>query len=61
MFSYFCIMDLQLVLVLLLFFIALFYIGRLIYRNVSSNRGCASNCGKCSADFSNIKLPEVKS
>jgi bacterioferritin-associated ferredoxin len=54
-------MDLQSVLVLLLFVSALAYVGRMIYRSLNSKKGCASNCGKCAADFSNIKAPEIKS
>jgi hypothetical protein len=47
-------MDIQTVLVILLFVAALFYIGRLVYRSVSpKSGGCASNC-KCGVDFSNI-------
>ncbi|ACU06247.1 MULTISPECIES: FeoB-associated Cys-rich membrane protein [Pedobacter] len=49
-------MDIQTILVALLFAAALFYVGRIIYRAVSSKSGgCASNCGKCGVDFSNIE------
>jgi len=48
-------MDIQTVLVALIFAAALFYVGRMIYRSVSPKRtGCGSNC-KCGVDFSNIK------
>ncbi|WP_219223026.1 FeoB-associated Cys-rich membrane protein [Pedobacter antarcticus] len=51
-------MDLQTILVGLLFAAALFYIGRIIYRAVSpKSSGCGSNC-KCGVDFSNIETPK---
>lgn len=47
-------MDIQKILVVILFLAAVFYIGRIIYRSVSPKKGgCASNC-KCGVDFSNI-------
>ncbi|WP_442589367.1 FeoB-associated Cys-rich membrane protein [Pedobacter sp. AW31-3R] len=49
-------MDIQTIVVGLLFAAALFYIGRIIYRAVSpKSGGCASNC-KCGVDFSNIDV-----
>ena len=48
-------MDIQTILVIVLFLAALFYIGRMIYRSMSVKNGsCGSNC-KCGVDFSNIK------
>jgi hypothetical protein len=49
-------MDLQAVLVAILFAAALFYIGRIIYRSIKPTKdgGCATGCNKCSVDFSNI-------
>lgn len=52
-------MDIQLILVLVVFILALLYLGRMFYRSLKSKKGCASNCGKCSADFSNLKAPEI--
>jgi len=49
-------MDIQLVLVVLLFSLAVIYIGRLVYKSLNSKKGCASNCGKCAADFSDVKI-----
>jgi hypothetical protein len=46
-------MNIQLVLVLLIFSAALFYIGRMMYRNIFTKKGCGENC-KCGVDFSNI-------
>jgi hypothetical protein len=51
-------MDLQLILVILVFLLAIIYIGRMVYKSMTSKKGCASNCGKCAADFSELKLPE---
>ncbi len=51
-------MDYQLILVILLFIIAIIYIGRMVYKSMTSKKGCASNCGKCAADFSEVKIPE---
>ncbi|MES2454381.1 MAG: FeoB-associated Cys-rich membrane protein [Bacteroidota bacterium] len=52
-------MDIQTLLVVLLFLAALFYIGRMIYRQVSpKSKGCGSNC-KCGVDFSTVN-PEKK-
>ena len=49
-------MDMQAIIVGLLFAAALFYIGRIIYRAVSpKSGGCASNC-KCGVDFSNVEI-----
>jgi hypothetical protein len=48
-------MDMQTILVALIFAAALFYVGRIIYRSVSSKSGCASNCGKCGVDFSAVE------
>ncbi|WP_144009532.1 FeoB-associated Cys-rich membrane protein [Pedobacter nyackensis] len=48
-------MDIQTILVILLFAAAIAYVGRIIYRAVSpKSGGCASNC-KCGVDFSNIE------
>jgi hypothetical protein len=44
-------MGIQETLVFLIFAAALFYIGRIVYRNLRSDKGCASNC-KCGIDFS---------
>lgn len=53
-------MDTQLILVLIVFLLAVVYVGRMMYRSLNSKKGCASNCGKCSADFSNIKPSDIK-
>lgn len=53
-------MDYQLIMVILVFLLALIYMGRMVYKSMSGKSGCASNCGKCAADFSEIKLPGSK-
>ena len=48
-------MDIQFILVIIIFAAAVFYVGRMIYRAVSpKSDGCASGCGKCAANFDNI-------
>ena len=54
-------MDLQLIMVIVLFVLAILYAGRLVYKSMINKKGCASNCGKCAADLSEMKLPESKS
>ncbi|MDQ7948331.1 MAG: FeoB-associated Cys-rich membrane protein [Pedobacter sp.] len=52
-------MDIQFVLVVLIFFAALAYIGRLVYQAVSPKKeGCATGCGKCAANFDSIQTPK---
>lgn len=52
-------MDIQFILVVIIFIAALFYVGRLIYRSVlPKNDGCGTGCGKCAANFDNI--PNLK-
>lgn len=46
-------MIFQLVIVVLLFIVALWYIGRNIYKSITAKSGCGTNC-KCGVDFSNI-------
>lgn len=53
-------MDMQLALVLLLFLLAVIYMVRILYKSLNSKKGCASNCGKCAADFNKIKIPGTK-
>ncbi|MGV8877536.1 MAG: FeoB-associated Cys-rich membrane protein [Sphingobacteriaceae bacterium] len=48
-------MNLQSIIVVLLFAAAIFYIGRMLYRNLTSKKACGG-CGKCAAaDFSKVK------
>lgn len=48
-------MDIQTILVIILFAGALFYVGRIVYRSIApKSNGCGTNC-KCGVDFSNIE------
>lgn len=52
-------MDIQFILVIIIFAGALFYVGRMIYRSISpKSKGCATGCGKCAANFENIQAPK---
>jgi len=53
-------MDIQVVLIFLLFALAVFYLGKMLFQNSKTGNGKSScgGCGHCSADFS--KIPEVK-
>jgi hypothetical protein len=52
-------MNIQLIIVLVLFAAAVFYFGRSIYKNLTAKKGCGENC-KCGVDFSNIDSPGAK-
>lgn len=45
----------QEIIIVALFVIAAFYVGRMIYKNFTKKTGCASGCGKCGVDFSKIE------
>lgn len=47
-------MNIQAIIVILLFVAALFYVGRLIYKSIFAKKGCGSNC-KCGVDFSALE------
>lgn len=47
-------MNFQVVIVIMLFAAAIFYVGRLFYKNLFTKKGCGSNC-KCGVDFSAIE------
>jgi len=52
-------MDIQFILVIIIFIAALAYVGRMIYRSISSkDKGCATGCGKCAANFDHISAPK---
>lgn len=48
-------MNIQIIVIFILFLGALFYIGRLVYKTLTAKGGCGTNCNKCGVDFSNIK------
>jgi hypothetical protein len=51
-------MNIQTVIVVLLFAAAIFYVGRLLYKSLFVKKDCGSNC-KCGVDFSGIE-PNTK-
>jgi len=46
-------MNLQVVIIALLFAGAIFYVGRMLYKSIFTKKSCGGNC-KCGVDFSNI-------
>lgn len=50
-------MNIQLVIILLLFAAAVFYVGRMVYKNLTAKKSCGSNC-KCGMDFSGVDAPK---
>ncbi|MEO6149106.1 MAG: FeoB-associated Cys-rich membrane protein [Mucilaginibacter sp.] len=52
-------MSIQLIIVIILFAGAVFYIGRMAYKSLFVKKGCGSNC-KCGVDFSNISPDKNK-
>ena len=47
-------MNIQAIIILILFAAAVFYVCRLVYRNLFAKKGCGDNC-KCGVDFSGIE------
>jgi hypothetical protein len=47
-------MNIQTIIVILLFAGALFYVGRMVYKNLFTKKSCGGNC-KCGVDFSGIE------
>jgi hypothetical protein len=47
-------MNVQEIGVVIVFSIALAYLGRMLYRNFTAKNSCGSSC-KCSADFSGVE------
>ncbi|GHA64945.1 FeoB-associated Cys-rich membrane protein [Pontibacter akesuensis] len=46
----------QQLIILLIFLVAVAYMGRMIYRSFAAKSGCAKGCGSCgSIDFSKIQ------
>jgi hypothetical protein len=52
--KYFCIMNIQVILVIILFAAAILYIGKMMYKSIASKKSCGGNC-KCGVDFSGIE------
>lgn len=51
-------MNLQLVIVIILFAAAVFYVVRLFYKSLFTKKSCGGNC-KCGVDFSAIEPGET--
>ncbi|WP_078349304.1 FeoB-associated Cys-rich membrane protein [Mucilaginibacter pedocola] len=51
-------MNVQAIIIILLFAAAVFYVGRNLYKSLFAKKGCGTNC-KCGVDFSAIG-PEGK-
>jgi hypothetical protein len=46
--------NIQIIIIAILFIAALFYVGRLVYKNLFAKKSCGENC-KCGVDFSAIE------
>jgi hypothetical protein len=47
-------MNIQVVIIAILFLAAVFYVGRLLYKSLFVKKGCGNNC-KCGVDFSAVE------
>ena len=52
-------MNIQVIIIALLFAAAVFYVGRMMYRNMFAKKSCGDNC-KCGVDFSAIDIGKSK-
>jgi hypothetical protein len=52
-------MNIQVIIIAIVFVGALFYVCRLMYRNIFAKKSCGSNC-KCGIDFSAVEPDKVK-
>jgi hypothetical protein len=52
-------MSIQTIVVVILFAAAVFYVCRLVYKNLSAKKSCGSNC-KCGVDFSAIEVESAQ-
>ena len=50
-------MGIQEIIVMGLFGVALFYVGRIVYRSFKAKSACGTNC-KCGVDFSDIEVKQ---
>ncbi len=48
-------MDIQTIIVLLIFCFAVFYVSRLVYKSLNTKKSCGGSC-KCGVDFSDIDI-----
>jgi hypothetical protein len=47
-------MNIQTIIIAIIFAAAVFYVCRLVYKNLSAKKSCGSNC-KCGVDFSAVE------
>jgi hypothetical protein len=47
-------MNVQAIIIIVLFIAAVFYVGRLLYKSLFAKKSCGTNC-KCGVDFSGIE------
>ncbi|RFZ91836.1 FeoB-associated Cys-rich membrane protein [Mucilaginibacter conchicola] len=47
-------MNVQVIIIAILFAVAVFYVGRIIYKSLFAKKSCGSNC-KCGVDFSGVE------
>jgi hypothetical protein len=46
--------NIQLIIIAILFAAAVFYVGRMLYKNLFAKKSCGGNC-KCGVDFSAVE------
>ncbi|WP_374951842.1 FeoB-associated Cys-rich membrane protein [Mucilaginibacter sp.] len=46
-------MNIQAILIIVIFIAAVYYVGRIIYKSIFAQKSCGSNC-KCGVDFTTI-------
>jgi attachment p12 family protein len=49
----------QTIIIAIIFLAAVFYVGRMLYKNLTAKKSCGSNC-KCGIDFSEIETGSAK-
>jgi hypothetical protein len=52
-------MNVQVIIIAIVFIAAVFYVGRKLYRSLFEKKGCGTNC-KCGVDFSDVEIPKQK-
>jgi hypothetical protein len=52
-------MNIQAIIIIVLFAAAIFYIGRIMYKSLTAKKGCGGNC-KCGVDFSGVDASKTR-
>jgi len=47
-------MNIQAIIIIVLFIAAVFYVGRIFYKTLFTKKSCGGNC-KCGVDFSDVQ------